>query len=159
MYSDGDLSREIADAFRLMLEDADEVPKSWLVSAVLEAHPGIAGPDTEFAKFCMTAMVSTRVDKFIREIRAREDQDGGSRQTAMPGFKRLQDVYVLTEEMEVVEGATVRVVAEQKIKRLRVMTVAEVLAKADEHHAQGLGHFEHEDELRRWADRLMRGGE
>lgn len=151
-YSQTDLTEEIKEEHALIASAEGVVPKSWLCAAVAKRHAEIDGPDSDFAFYCIQAHVSASVDKYIRQVKVREDEN--DEQTVMEGYTRLQKQYVFQRDVEVAEGSSVRIVKESVIVNLAALTKAEALGKADEHRAMGTGHFEHARELEQFAEGL-----
>lgn len=140
MYSISDLDAEIAQEAESMVNG--ETPKNWLIQAVLKKHQRIEGPDAEMAFACMRETVANRVNKYFSALKANQINDP---QLPLPGFKRLQQRYVITRR------------GQQAIVAIHNMTDAEIEAKAIEMDMMAEGCREHARELRRYIRRRRAG--
>jgi hypothetical protein len=135
-YSQKRLHKEIADRHQYLAKEDGAAPKSWLVEAVMLLHNE---DRSDFAEYCSHAHVSAEVDRYIRRLRELET-DGSEDQLLLEGWDHLQVEYVLTRDEESV------------IVRIDCMTFDEREAKAAQHDAWGMGHFQHARELRRYNE-------
>lgn len=118
------------------------VEKGWVTQFVMDAHPGIEGPDADFALLCVRECVSENVERAMRQSAAtRKSREDNDRQFDFhaEGFERIQDGYIVERDGKRVLIPTA------------LMTASELRAKAKEHRTMGDGNHAHADELDRLA--------
>lgn len=155
-YTSSDLSREIKEEHDQIATFGRGAPKSSIINAVLARHVVLQGDDLPFALHCMNAHVCAAVEKYVRGIKAREEEPDA--QYVLEGFKHYQKQYVIQREIEVSNGSSVRLVIESVIIDSASMSVAEHRAKAAELRKMARGLNEHADELDRVADAMEERG-
>lgn len=136
MYLISDIDSEIAKKADELVTNG-QLPKVWLVQAVMKNHAQIVGKDADMAICCMNDTVSRRVNKYFSTIKASEEEKP---QMPLPGFERLQRRYVINRNEE------------QTIVSVYDMTDAELEGKAKEMDSMAEGCYAHADELRRFKD-------
>lgn len=138
MYSPADLTAEIQEQFKAMESESGRVPKAWLIRSVMAAHPDVEGDDTEFYVHGAERHVTSEVESYFRQIKARETDL--EEQFVLEGFKHIKRRYLVEREGDV------------EAVHVRAMTPNELEAKAEELERFARGAFAHASELRRLAD-------
>ena len=139
-YSTSDLMAEIRHAHD-EINGQSYISKSDLMNFVMAKWPTAPSSRDLFFRF---DSVGNAVDRFIRSVKKRWDEGEADQPDlpevqVKPGFKHLQEKYVITRD------------GEQGIVTLEGMNLKEIEAKAREHERWAEGHLAHADELRRYA--------
>lgn len=140
MYAIKDLDSEVSMKAEEMVTNG-EMPKNWLVLAVMKDHTDLHGDDALMALCCMRETVATRVNKYFSAVKAAEEE---TPQIPLPGFERLQRRYVIRRNKE------------QTIVSVYSMTDEELENKAVEMEAMAEGCLKHADELRKFKSERMK---
>ena len=137
MFSEKELTAEVAELVRRGLLEGRTVQTSWLANAVISRHELIEGDDKDFYVLCAWSHVRVIVRQVLRRYKA-EPEAKTDPQIVMPGFERLQRGYLVDREKE-----SVLVPTDQ-------LTDAELNAKANEYGRMAEGCRLHALELRRY---------
>jgi hypothetical protein len=103
-----------------------------VASAILEAHPHIAGADCDFYRALTFEKLKDEARKLINKMKLKPELEP-DRQLLLPGFKRLQQYYVIEEDGEA--------------QRVDLIPGAVLLKKAAELRVMGAGCYQHADEI------------
>ena len=133
------LEAEVGELIQAKLEHGERTVEAWLVSELLQMHPGIEGDDESFYLLCADYHLRATVKLVLRKCGVL-DKKGDASQRPFPGFPKVQRGYLLEEDGQMVMVPTDK------------MTKAQLFGKADDYEAMGRGCFEHADQLRRLAD-------
>ena len=141
MYNHADLMREITENIDNLIDQKEIVNPDWVTQSFMAAHADLHGTDSECAIFNMRANVRSEVRRHLNKFKLGPEGDTDP-QLLLPGFTRMQRVYLVNRE-----GQQVGVPVEH-------LTREEIQAKCAELLAMSDGCLEHVRELRRYlADR------
>lgn len=110
---------------------------SWVAGEILNSHRARVALSADADFWNRAAWKSVR--DAVGRVMNKSDLADAPEQSALPGFHRLQPSYVIEREK-----------GNPEIVPTDECTDAELLQKADAHHAAGAAHFEHEEEIRRY---------
>jgi len=151
-FTNSTLNEEIeAEEKRLAKEGDGSIEKEAMLNGLIGRHPGVYGPDADFAHYCIFQHLSKAVNRYFNEIKKSEKKPS-SQAVLDPSWECLQKKYMIEREYEIADGNTVRVVLRSVAVPVERMSKQELLAKAEEHDSQGKGHFRHSAEIRRYAE-------
>jgi hypothetical protein len=151
-YSLADLEIEITNVIEHQKASGNaRIPADWVAHAVMAAHPRIGGEDKDFYTICSYRTVRETTRRVMSKYR--NGETAGTEQTSLEGFDFLQKYYVVTEKDDDGDDQQVQL-------HVDVMTYEQLTAKALEHHAVGVAHLKHRDEIYRFRDaKFSRGGD
>ena len=143
-YSLADLEVEIISVIEREKDAGNvRIPADWVAHAIMAAHPRIVGEDKDFYTICSYRTVREATRRAMSKYRNGEVTE--VEQTSLEGFQHLQKYYVITEKDEDGDDQQVQV-------HVDTMTYEQLTAKALEHHAAGVAHLKHRDEIYRFRD-------
>ena len=132
------LDSEVKQVYEEMIEEHRETPSVWVITEIVNRHPGVEGEDSPWYIDRAYSDVSDAVERYVRRVKASEDQPAVEQEDLFPGYRRLQRRYVVTRS------------SAQIIVPVEDLTDEEVLSKIQEHKAQAEGHLLHAEELQRF---------
>lgn len=160
-FTKSSLSEEIESEARILEKKGDgSIDRQDLLEGLIAKHPGVYGPDAEFAHYCIYNTVAASVRKWFQDTKADDKELFTGTQASLElgqDWQCIQKRYIIKREVEIQDGNTVRLVVRSVAVPVEMMTKEELLSKADERELQGKGQFRHADELRRLA--VLRFGE
>ena len=148
-YTDADLRTEISAQINTALEAGDTIQSDWVALSVIKSHIPDFAKHSDFMTNAVWGHVRKMVGAEVRRFRS-NDEEGGDRQAALPGFELLQEFY----EVQRQEGNTVRALRVHRMK----MTTAERREQARMLIGNGRSLIEHGNQLDRETDELIAAG-
>lgn len=137
-YAAADLTAEIVAIVEARIDRGQRTEASWITHAIMKAHPGIKGDDSDFYTLCAWEHVRSEVRRAVQRYRITEEEP--DRQLVLPGMVRLQRAYLVTQDKK------------QVVVPLPDLTTEEIESKIAELLSMAAGCQKHADELRRYAE-------
>jgi hypothetical protein len=131
-----ELMKEVEAVIEKRLERGEPAALTWIIEAVMRHHQGIAGADREFFLLCGREHIHVTVRAILRSRHQEEGEPEANQGELFPGYERVQRSYAVPRG------------GEQVVVRVEHMTDREILDKAMELDAIGLGALAHARELR-----------
>jgi hypothetical protein len=135
-----DLINEVDAVVRERTANGESAAMSWIVHAVVGAHPNIAGSDSEWYSLCAYEHIRDTVREVLRGRKADEGSPEPSQADLFPGLARVQLSYTINRD------------GEQTVVPLEKMTDAEIIAKENELMAMATGALAHARELKAYRE-------